>query len=460
MNRLALLQVDIAEIEDVLSGSAPLEDGCFLLLREGRGARGCRFVAADPIFAPSDGWDSQGRGQLRPSARWISSVISRAIEANAGLLFVHSHPDERFLPDFSDIDEVAILALAETIGPILEGPFAAAVVHPQGWIAGTVEEGTLQSVDRVVSVGRTIKDLSPLPTVDTKGVDRTEGMDDRQRDALGTIHDALTGLDIAVVGTGGLGSPIGEQLVRMGLRTVTLIDHDVLDTPSNVRRVFGSSVADLSATVPPPKVDIVGRHLDQLGFGSAVRRVCGDVREEGVFRELLDADIVICATDSHGSRAVINDLASTYLLPVVDVGVKGGAMANGELAALVAEIRVLTPMTPCLWCREAISADVIRAENLPLDQRERLQREGYLVGGVGEPEPSVVALTVLGAGLATCALLALLSGEGDVCPSGYIIDGLMGDSIETQPAEPLSTCRCCHQRGLGDTQPPPWLPGT
>jgi hypothetical protein len=36
------------------------------------------------------------------------------------------------------------------------------------------------------------------------------------------------------------------------------------------------------------------------------------------------------------------------------------------------------------------------------------------VEGVGEPEPSVVALTVLGSGLTMCALLGLLSEEADV----------------------------------------------
>lgn len=194
-------------------------------------------------------------------------------------------------------------------------------------------------------------------------------------------------------GFGGLGSPIAEQLVRMGAGSVTLVDHDVLDTPSNVRRVIGSAMSDLRATVAPPKVDVVGRHLDQLGLGSPVRRVRGDVRSGPVFRQILDADVVICATDNHASRAVINELASAYLLPVIDVGVQAGAKKNAGLAALVAEICVLTPVTPCLWCRRRISADIIRAEKLPAGQCDKLVREGYLAGGVGTPAPSVMALT-------------------------------------------------------------------
>jgi molybdopterin-synthase adenylyltransferase len=260
------------------------------------------------------------------------------------------------------------------------------------------------------------------------------------------------------VGVGGLGSPVAEQLVRMGVEEITIIDNDLLDTASNVRRVVGSTAADLRATVPPPKVDVVGRHLDQLGLGVRVRRLRGDVRREDVFRELLDTDVVLSGTDTHGSRAVVNDLASAYFLPVIDCGVRAGPKADGRLAALTTEIRVLTPVTPCLWCREAISSDVIRAENLPPEQRDQLAAEGYLVDGFGEPAPSVVALTFTAAGLMTSALIALLSKEGEVAPAGYIVDGLLGYVQESRPTEPRDGCLCRSRLGMGDALPPPLLP--
>lgn len=458
MNRLAFIQMDVNELLDVLHDAEPWESGAFFLVREGRGVRGRRLLARDPIFPPGNAWEAQNKAQLRPSARWISAAISRAVTEHSGLLFVHSHPNPRHPVGFSPTDRRAILAVAETIGPILEGPFAAAVVHPEGWAAATVENRELTPVERIVSVGRTVRLLSPLEPVRRRLARDLPGVDDRQRDALGTVHDILQQFDVAVVGVGGIGSPVAEQLVRIGTGSVTIFDNDLLDTPSNVRRVVGSTPSDLRGTSAPRKVDIVGRHLDQLGLGVPVQRVFGDVRHEHVFRNLLDADVVLCCTDTHGSRGVLNDLASVYLLPVIDVGAQAGAKRSGDLAALVAEVSVLTPVTPCLWCRRRISADVIRAENLPSDQRERLVREGYLVGGVGEPAPSVMALTALGAGLATCALLALLSNDGDVYPSGYWIDGLMGDSSRTQPAHPVTACRCRSRIGLGDLEAPPFLP--
>jgi molybdopterin/thiamine biosynthesis adenylyltransferase len=286
--------------------------------------------------------------------------------------------------------------------------------------------------------------VNPLPALDDSALDA------RQRDALGVVHDRLRHLSVAVVGCGGVGSPLAEQLWRMGVGELMLVDHDPLDTPSNVRRVFGSSMVDLAATAPPAKVDVVGRHLDRLGLGKPVRRIAGDARTEPVFRQLLDADVVIAATDTHGSRAVLNDLPSAYFLPVIDVGTRVDAKRDGALSGLFAEVRVLTPATPCLWCRGTISGDVILAENLPDAERRRREREGHVVGGVGEPIPSVVALTVLGAGLAACALLALLADGGRVAPIGYVIDGFLGDARETEPKAPVPGCRCREVLGRGD----------
>jgi hypothetical protein len=234
-----------------------------------------------------------------------------------------------------------------------------------------------------------------------------------------------------------------------------LLDDDLLDTESNVRRVFGSVRADLAAATAPAKVDVLGRHLDQLGLGTRVRRVRGDVTAEPDFRHLLDADVVLGATDTHSSRAVLNDLPATYLLPLIDVGVRVGNRRDGSLAGLVAELRLLTPERPCLWCRGAIDADAIRAENLPPAEREKLRREGYLTGAFGAPAPSVAALTVLASGMATCALIGLLSSEGPVLPSGWILDGLYGDAFETAREDPAPECRCASQLARADLSPPP-----
>ncbi len=455
MNRLILTAVTAAEIRAQLFAAAPNESGCFCLLRQGQGNRGVRLLVGDVLQPPADeAWDSQRPDQLAPSARYLSACISAAVRERCGLLWVHSHPDPRFPTDFSTVDRRTLAVWARTMPAMIDGPFAAAVVSPYGWVAEIVRDGTMVAVDRVACVGRNLRSLDPPGIRAFRG----DPLDARQQDALGKAHDRLRDLTVGLVGASGLGSPLAEQQVRMGAKELIVVEHDRLDTESNLRRVFGSRREHLRQVPPPAKVDVVGDHLDSLGLGTVVTRVDCDVRLESAFRQMLDCDVVICATDTHGSRAVVNDLASAYLLPVIDVGVRAGARRNGELNGLLAEVRVLTPVTPCLWCRKTLDPFVIRAENLPPDERAQLAAEGYLPSGFGEPEPSVVALTVLGAGLAACALLTLLSEEGEVAPSAYWVDGFFGDSRELEPIAPLDDCLCRAQVGHGDQAAPSLLP--
>jgi hypothetical protein len=104
-----------------------------------------------------------------------------------------------------------------------------------------------------------------------------------------------------------------------------------------------------------------------------------------------------------------------------------------------------------------IGVEQRRIEYLPPEERERLRREGYVSSSFGEPAPSVVALTVLASGMAACALLTLISDEGNVTPAGYLFDGFFGDAYETEPKQPRAGCRCRLSLGLGDTGAPPFL---
>jgi len=77
----------------------------------------------------------------------------------------------------------------------------------------------------------------------------------------------------------------------------------------------------------------------------------------------------------------------------------------------------------------------VAAENLPADERRSRAQEGYAVGSVSEPVPSVVALTVPGSDLAASAMLTMLSEDGEAAPTVYLIDA--GSSTRNYPAKVL-----------------------
>jgi tRNA A37 threonylcarbamoyladenosine dehydratase len=52
----------------------------------------------------------------------------------------------------------------------------------------------------------------------------------------------LSNLNVGIVGAGGTGSALAEQLIRLGIGNLIVIDDDVFKS-SNINRVYGSRVA-------------------------------------------------------------------------------------------------------------------------------------------------------------------------------------------------------------------------
>jgi hypothetical protein len=114
MIRLALLEEDAAAVADLFAAASPKEQGCFVLLREGRGREDRRLLSGGVLTPPEDAWEGQAEGHLRPSARWISAAVSRAISERAGLLFIYSHPHPSHPSGLSDLDRSAARSLGGT----------------------------------------------------------------------------------------------------------------------------------------------------------------------------------------------------------------------------------------------------------------------------------------------------------------------------------------------------------
>jgi hypothetical protein len=114
------------------------------------------------------------------------------------------------------------------------------------------------------------------------------------------------------------------------------------------------------------------------------------------------------------------------------------------------ERRVQIPGGPCLWCWGILDAERVREELLPEEQRSQLAREGYIAGAAEEPVPSVAALTVTAAGVATSAVLAMVSGAFDVAPLAAGIDAITLDSAPLPPGLPDPQCVCSRWHSPGD----------
>jgi len=359
----------------------------------------------------------------------ISAAVSAANHARCGLAFVHTHPGDSKAPQLSSIDQETTVRLGVAFDDLIDGPFASLVVSPGGWGGTVYEHRTIKPVDRLATVGRRLhlfdRQLSP---------ERSE-LDDRQQSLLGHAgNHLLRSLRVAIVGVGGTGSPVAETLTRMGVGELILVDPDRLES-SNARRVFGVTRTD--ALAGTPKVSAVADGLRRLDLGTTLTAIDGDVRDGTIQATLLSCDVVIGATDNHASRASLTELAARSHLLLIDIGVRAGTRRNGELDALYAERRLQIPDGPCLWCWRVLDADRVRLELMSSFEREALQAEGYVAGQPDGPEPTIAALTVTAAGLATTTLLGLVGGGLDTSPLRAGLEALnvqaLGYSDERDP---------------------------
>ena len=213
-------------------------------------------------------------------------------------------------------------------------------------------------------------------------------------------------LKIAVIGCGGTGSAVGEQLVRLGVRHLILIDPDEL-SESNVTRVYGSAEAD----VGQPKVEVLARHLARIAPDLRCETVQSMITLEPAARRLIGCDVVFGCTDDNAGRLVLSRLATYLLIPVIDCGVLLSSDANGDLTGIDGRITILSPGQACLICRGRIDLARAGAELLTPDERVRREDEGY-APALARTEPAVVTFTTAVAATAVSELLERLIGYG------------------------------------------------
>ena len=80
---------------------------------------------------------------------------------------------------------------------------------------------------------------------------------------------------------------------------------------------MGASESD----VKKPKVEVAARLAQRINVHAQVRAIHDSALLASVAEQIVDTDFVFCCTDSHGSRAVLNQAAYQYLVPSIDMGV-------------------------------------------------------------------------------------------------------------------------------------------
>lgn len=395
------------QLSDVAAG--PMETGAVLLAHlVGADSARPALIGRELIEVPDAAYEVRTDQSLQISSDGYVHALKRARDIGAVAIWVHSHPGELAIPRPSRHDAVVNQQLEELFGDRTESGFYAYLVvsHLRGQLAFTgAATGTVSApIARIAAVGDLWRFMHSFDSAEKD----TDPLFDRHIRAFGGgIQKAISELTVAVVGAGGTGSAVAEQLVRLGVRDITLIDPDHLSL-SNTTRVYGSTPRDVGR----PKVETLGEHLGRIADGVQVHTLHGSILEEAVFRELLTMDIVFGCTDDDAGRLRLSRLPYYYLIPVIDCGVQIPSDTSGQIVGIYGRVTTMYPGTACLVCRDRVDLARADAEMRAEADQERLAREAYAPSLVGV-EASVVAFTSMVGATVVSEFIERLVGHGE-----------------------------------------------
>lgn len=396
-------------------------------------ARGTTLLARRLELAPDASYlERRHDGLVLRSNGWVPAVRRAACDGEMAI-FVHTHPSgtARFSSRDDRVDDDLWQDFIRLTGASLYGALLLAGSSRGPQLAGRLRrrDGSTQLLTKVRVVGErlVVHELGEANVV--------QEVHDRQVRALGSQgQQALQGLRAGVVGVGGTGSPIAEQLIRLGVGTVVAIDDDEV-TASTVSRGYGSTTADVGRT----KVDVLAKHAQRIGLGTTVDPVQGNLRDREIVEWLRHCDVVFSCVDGHSARLILNRWAYWHLAPVIDVAVLVSSN-HGTIESIDGRLTWLAPGAACLLCRGRVDPTAAYAEHLDPAERRRLAEQGY-APELDEPQPSIVSYTTLMAALAVTELLNRMFGLANTLPTEVLLQ-LRDRSISLNRRKPRDGCFC------------------
>jgi hypothetical protein len=447
---LSFLEDDYEALRRALSSNAGVENAAYVLCRQSKTARETRLLVREVIPVKPEHLLDASSSHMKIASASFRAAMKRADELKCGFGFVHTHPQGYEKHSSQDDHEEASLFRTAYNRIHNDTVHVSLVFSDKGIGAARVwcEDGAIAPIERVRIIGRRFRfwfanqDTNPVPE-----------FFDRQVRAFGADLQALLGrLTIGIVGAGGTGSSVIEQLTRLGVGELVVADGQTFDA-SNVNRLYGSRAIDQDI----PKVKIAERTVADIGLGTKLTILPRPITFHSAFAALRDCDVLFGCTDEEWGRSLLTRAAIYYGIPVFDIGVKIDS-ADGVIRSIQGRVTPLLPGAPCLFCRGRITAQRVgieaQRETNPELAAERV-RDGY-APELEEPAPSVIPFTTTVASSGVSELLNRLTGfMGDVALGSELLHLFDAASIRRNTKPSLPDCFCAPRDYWmrGDTRP-------
>ena len=337
------------------------EDLCFALWRPSTGdARLSALV--DQVLLPSDG-ERTLHGNASFSPEYLARATWTACNSQSGLVFIHSHPGDGWQgmsPEDVRAERDVISYPAMATGLPLVGMTAGSDGY---WSARfwkrTGSTFKCEWCAKVRVVGRTRYDLHFNDAI--LSPPRRSNRLRRTYDTWGRrTQSNVERLHVAIVGLGSVGCVVAESMARIGVAKLTLIDPDRVEE-HNLDRLLFASRADIGRR----KVDLARKAVLR---SSTAHRMTADalplsIHDRFAYHKALDCDVIFSCVDRPVARDVLNFVAISHLIPVIDGGVAiESDLANDRIFAAHWRTHIVSPHHQCLRCNGQYDTSMVVME--------------------------------------------------------------------------------------------------
>jgi hypothetical protein len=385
-------------------------------------------------------------------------ALTRAMNEHLAVVKIHSHPNG--YADFSETDDISDRELFDSI---------------YGWLGTDASQASLIMLPGGKLIGRSIHPEglgSPLDEIRVAGdefqfwrsSEKNEDLPEHATRIVQTFGEAtyqqLRSLRVGVVGCSGTGSVIVEQSARNCVGELVLVDPDIVEL-KNLNRILNSTRNDADSGVA--KTEVMRRAVGSMCLNTTVQAFNKDIFSPDVVHALSTCDVLFGCVDSIDGRHILNKLATYYLIPYIDMGVRIDADPTGGVQQMCGVIHTLQPggsslMSRGLYNSQTLS-DALMRRNDPVTYARR-EDEGY-IRGARVDQPAVISLNMQVAATAFNEFLARLHPYRVDANSQFATRRIVLSDPAASVDEPEgeSCATFSGNIGLGDQDPPLGMQG-
>ena len=405
---------------------------------------GIAYMVESLVSADCEAFSSRSAGFLSLNRSCSSKVnLVSAASAQKLLIPIHVHSHPRGVHGFSSIDDYHELELhrwlIEQKQPLLLSVVKAKDALPRGrvWVEGSPHE-------TLVRVG--LQAFGPSGEA-IHGLDRQQAFGD-------TFRTSASLLRIGIVGLGGVGFPVAEQLARSGFQNFVLVDPDRVEV-TNLNRLQGLSSASVGKYKVHLAQALIQRASSSLNLKSRVRAFTSDVYLAGktLRRALEECDLILALTDDHLSRISCLEIAmssgSEYLQAGMDIRMDDSHHISGLFMEFTgAESGRYCPI--CSGRLDPGQASLEARRYVGGEVWEKAKADGYIPQVVA---PAVMSLNAMTAGALVAEIQKRIAG---MTPTDlFQLDFMSGTVIRKERIESFlgdTECSVCGRQSICKTK--------